>query len=492
MLAAIVALLLVAGLAARLYDLTNLPLDFQPTRQLHSALIARGIYYQNLASIPQWERDMAVSQWNAQGLIEPQIMEHLVAFTYRFTGETLWVARIYSILFWVLGGLALFWLARALTGDAGGLVALGFYLFVQYGVIASRAFMPDPLLVAMMCFALWAIYRWYRRRTWAWTLAAGILSGATIYIKTVGVFFIAGALVALVLFAIGLKKAIRDPQIWVLGALAVIPAAAYYYYGTFVLHLLQSQFSLRFFPSLWVSPVYYLRWLAKINTATGFWAFFLGLLGTFLYVGREKRALMFGLWGGYLIYGLAFAYFFQSHDYYQLPLIPLTALALAPLGQLIYERLRELSHGPFFYLPLIAIIVLGLGFSVRGTLSTVSKTDYRGQAAFWAKLGNELGHESSRTIALTDDYGQSMEYWGMMTPAYWMTTGDINMRVLAGQTFDIQEMFKEQTAGKDYFLVTFMDDFNLQPELKKLLSGYAILDQGPGYIIYDLRRPASG
>ena len=50
-----IAVIVVVGLAIRLYDLTDLPLDFHSTRQMHSALIARGMYYQNLASAPQWQ-----------------------------------------------------------------------------------------------------------------------------------------------------------------------------------------------------------------------------------------------------------------------------------------------------------------------------------------------------------------------------------------------------------------------------------------------------
>ena len=39
----LVVLLLVLGLAIRLYDLSDLPLDFHPTRQLLSHLKARGM-----------------------------------------------------------------------------------------------------------------------------------------------------------------------------------------------------------------------------------------------------------------------------------------------------------------------------------------------------------------------------------------------------------------------------------------------------------------
>ena len=39
------AILFGAALAIRLYDLTDLPLDFHPTRQLVSFIKARGYYY---------------------------------------------------------------------------------------------------------------------------------------------------------------------------------------------------------------------------------------------------------------------------------------------------------------------------------------------------------------------------------------------------------------------------------------------------------------
>ena len=40
-----VVLLFGVGIAIRFYDLTDLPLDFNSTRQLHSAVVARGFYY---------------------------------------------------------------------------------------------------------------------------------------------------------------------------------------------------------------------------------------------------------------------------------------------------------------------------------------------------------------------------------------------------------------------------------------------------------------
>ena len=93
----ITALLLILGLgfAIRLYDLTDLPLDFHPTRQLLSALKARGMYYQTLSTgdVSAEQRSFAIQQWKVRASVEPVFFERIVAFTYRFTGEQVWVAR---------------------------------------------------------------------------------------------------------------------------------------------------------------------------------------------------------------------------------------------------------------------------------------------------------------------------------------------------------------------------------------------------------------
>jgi hypothetical protein len=50
--------------------------------------------------------------------------------------------------------------------------------------------------------------------------------------------------------------------------------------------------------------------------------------------------------------------------------------------------------------------------------------------------------------------------------------------------------FQETVADRQFFIVTMFDELNTQPEIKDLLyGGYAIFDQGNGYIIFDLTRP---
>src|SRR5689334_14032436 len=88
--ARVLALILVFGaaLAIRLYDLTDLPLDFHPTRQLVSFIKARGLYYETQPNgVSTWELETAIRFAKLKADVEPTVFENLVALTYRYTGE---------------------------------------------------------------------------------------------------------------------------------------------------------------------------------------------------------------------------------------------------------------------------------------------------------------------------------------------------------------------------------------------------------------------
>src|SRR5688500_6645977 len=140
-------LLFTLALTIRLYDLTDLPLDFHPTRQLLSAIKARGLYYETQPDgIPTWKLETAIRQAKLKADVEPVIFERVVAFTYRITGEQIWIARVYSSIFWLVGGIFLFLLIRDLVSFEAAVVSTTYYLFFPYSIIASRSFQPDPLM----------------------------------------------------------------------------------------------------------------------------------------------------------------------------------------------------------------------------------------------------------------------------------------------------------------------------------------------------------
>jgi 4-amino-4-deoxy-L-arabinose transferase-like glycosyltransferase len=480
--------ILLLALGIRLMDLTDLPLDFHPARQLYSAKRARGMYFQTTTDIPEWQRSIAIEQWRETPSIEPAILERLVSFTYRLTGPELWVARIYSILFWSIGGMALYLLASRLSTPDGGILALAFYLFVPFGVIASRSFQPDPLMVALFIWLLWALERWNRLRTWKSAVLAGLFGGFAVLVKTTALFFVAGALLGIVFGNDGLRRSLRNLQVWVILFLVLFPTGIYYFYGLFIEGVLWQQVGGRFAASLLTDPLFYLNWAGKIDQVVGYIAFALAVLGLFFFAPGRARGLVTGAWVGYLLYGLIFNYHNATHDYYQLPLVPVVALSLSPLIHPLSSKLLETwKKGVLPRIVVILLLAFNLlmfGWEARRELRRI---DYRPQAEFWASIGEQLDHRSS-VIGLTGDYGASLEYWGWTSITSWPSSGDAAYQETFGGTAEaFLDEFTELTAGKRLFLVTDFDEFDRQGELKAFLqTNYPIFVEGAGYIIFDL------
>ncbi len=484
----VLVLLFVFGLGIRLYDLSNLPLDFHPTRQLLSALKARGMYDQTAPGIPDGQKKMSLQQWKTTSEIEPEVFEHLVAITYRFTGEQLWVSRVYSSLFWLIGGVFLFLLVRDLISTDGAVISTAYYLFFPYAVIASRSFQPDPLMVMLIIMFWWMITRWAKTQSWGWAILAGLIGGFAIYIKFVAAFFVVGAALGIALGHFTVRDLIRKMQVWVMVVLGILPAAAYLFDGIVLNGFLGQKFSGRFIPSLLLSPLNYIQWTGLANRAAGETAIMLGLLGLLIVRNRNVRILLLGLWGAYILFGLYFDYHIATHDYYHLPLIPLVALSLAPFADFIMAHMVGLTSQRWLRLAALGILSYGLLAALWDVNNQIKSVDYRPQAAMWAEIGDKLSH-GPNVVALTQDYGTRLSYWGWQGALIWPNSGDIDYHEVRGAAFVYANRFAKLTTGKTFFLVTDFDELNRQPELKKQLEGFSVYTQGDGYIIYDLQHP---
>jgi len=481
-------LLFVIGLGIRLYDLTDLPLDFHPTRQLLSALKARGMYDQTAPGIPDWQKKMSVQQWKTKSEIEPEVFERLVSFTYRFTGEQLWVARVYSSLFWLIGGAFLFLLIRDQISTDGAVISTAYYLFFPYAVIASRSFQPDPLMVMLVIMFWWMITRWVKTQSWGWALLAGLFGGFAIYIKFVAAFFVVGAALGAALGHFTMRDLIRKTQVWLMAVLGILPAAAYLFFGIVLNGFLGQKFSGRFIPALLLSPLNYIQWAVLANMAAGGMAIMLGLLGLLIVRDRTARIFLFGLWVAYILFGLFFDYHIATHDYYHLPLIPLVALSLAPLADFLIAHLAVLTSQRWLRFAALGILSYGMLAALWDVRNQLKSVDYQPQAGMWAEIGDKLGH-GPNVVALTQDYGTRLAYWGWQDALIWPNSGDIDYHDARGASFDTAKRFAKLTAGNAFFLVTDFDELKRQPELKQKLDGLPVYTQGDGYIIYDLQKP---
>ncbi len=489
----LVAVFLFLGFAVRFIDFTDLPLDFAATRQLHSLIMARGIYYQmdtpDTLSMPQDKRNFGINTGNAESRIEPPVLEYLTAYTFRLIGqENILVPRVYSMLFWVLGGIPLFLLARKLMHINGAFAALAAYLFIPFGVYASRSFQPDPLMVMCIIWALYFQIRWSDNPKLKNAIFAGVFTGIAVFVKAPAAFFVGFSFIGLVLSK-GFKNWIKNPHIYLMAVLALLPAILFNAISATVGGNAGSIFGTRFFPEYFTSLKWFSNWLQMAKSVTGYFPLVLGVLAIFLIRQKQNRIFFLCLWLGYVFYGFTFAYHIFTHDYYHLPLIPIIALGLGYLFAALFSYFESVNTHWFPRMSIILVLLASLGICVQVTRGTLIARDYRHEAKYWSELGANIGGNAP-VIALTHDNGYRISYWGFVNPKLWPTAGDRTIKSLVGATDPaFLQMFKELTAGKEYFLVTLIGEFESQSDLyEHLISNYPY-QQGDGYYLFDLKNP---
>jgi hypothetical protein len=483
---ALLILVFMTGLIIRISDLFDAPLDFHPTRQLHSALIARGIYYQTQDDFPEWKRDMAYNQWQAEGLIEPQIMEHLTAITYRIIGsEQVWIARLWAVLFWMVGGLFLFKLTEKIAGFSAGTFAVIFYMVWPYAAVASRAFQPEPLLVFSILAALWAFSNWLEKKSIPWAIITGLLCGFSIYVKSTAVFFLAPSIIAVLINDLGFKNALKDRQVWIIGVLSIVPYLAFLFYGVVIRGTLGEQFSFRFFPARWVDPLFYLHWILEMDGSLSIVFVLAAVLGITLFTKKKYFFLLTGYLIGYVLYGFVFSYHITTHDYYHLPLIIPVSIGIGILLGKIFKT-SERNHNITKAIFTITLLVF-IGLNTWQIRSSLSRLNYTEEIEKWEYIGESLGHES-RVIGIFPNYGYRLSYWGWIVASSWTTSDDVVLRELAGQEVNLEENFSDRFLGFDYFVIADQDEYEKQDYLKEYFQSNSVEKiVVEDVIIYDLR-----
>lgn len=480
------AVILLIGLAIRFYDLTEAPLDFHPTRQLFSAIKARGMYYEQLDTAPESKKEYAVQQWKDQGFIEPPVMERMSATLYQLVGyEALWIPRVLSIIFWTIGGIFLFLVAQLMVDRNAAIFSFMLFMITPYTAIASRAFQPDPLMVMLMIIGFWGLVRWNNQDNISNAIISGLFAGFAIFIKSVVIFPIAIAFSAVVIYKKrSFKSILKSRSVWIMGLLSLMPYIGYMIYGLMINGALTSEFSLRFFPQLWSDPVFWLRWNEMITAVVGNVFFLASIIGILLLRKPIHRIFLLSLFVGYFLYGLTLSYHISTHDYYQLPLVPIVILgASVTFSQIISGVQNTKWFTNAIVLGVLAFYVAINAWDVRVTLAS---NDYRNEVTFWQNMSG-IFKPDDKVIGISQDYGYRLNYWGWMAIENWMSTSDFSVRELGGQEFDMKALFEEQIKDMDYFLVTQMAELNNQPEIRRLLyENYQIHKETGDYIIFDL------
>ncbi|MCJ7716733.1 MAG: glycosyltransferase family 39 protein, partial [Anaerolineales bacterium] len=359
-----------------------------------------------------------------------------------------------------------------------------YYLFAPFGIVASRSFQPDPLMTALIVVSWWTFYRWYNTRAWKWAILAGISAGAAMIVKSTAVFFLAIGFAVLVLRKEKFSKLIRDAQVWVIVLLSSIPVLAYHLYGVFVVGSLGKQFQGRFFPEMLRELKYYLRWKNALRAVTGHELILVAaILGLLFFIRKKELGFFLGTGVSYVLYCLFFTYHITTHYYYHLPVIPLAAVLLAGFFEFLNKYIKTRAVIPLARFGLGAILLVGIG----GGYYMLNNDDYRNEPIYYKKVADFVGNDS-KVIALSQDYGNRIAYFGWIKPKPWNAGSNIDQTsTLESEIDSFEEYFREFSEGYDYFVITRVSELHRQELLHNYLNeNFHVLEEDAGYIIFDL------
>ncbi|HYH68469.1 MAG TPA: glycosyltransferase family 39 protein [Urbifossiella sp.] len=499
--------LVVAGLIAavaigwRLVDAADWPGDRYPSLEYESALAARTVWLAADARARTPERELWLRTTGTQYVTSPPFLPALVASVYAATGEECpWVSRVFMAGFWVAGGALVGAAGARLTGSRwAGVAAFAWLVLCPFGMMVSRSFQTESLLVFALGGVAWHLARAAPDGTWRRTGRNAVVCGLAALVKP-GVLFppILGAFAAALLSPSVTGGPVRKLLHFAAVAVAVVAP------GTVYAWLLLRHHSGRFMPRL-LGEGWYYEGVAQnawdvVGPVLG-----VGLVGVVM-AARAGVLLPAGLLLGHAVTLAVFTYHAATHDYYQVPLLVITALAgawpVAWVDRLLQRRgwdrfvpgvalaavvgylivTRDPDIGPWRWLP-----------AERERLAR--ETAVRRARAVQAEAVRAAVGAGTPVIELTEGYGYPLRFHGWVDAVSWPTAGSqFYMEQAAGGTwkFSAEAYLAELTrTDRPYFVVAHADQWEKQTPLRAVLARYGPPNEPvPGVLIFTLRRPA--
>jgi hypothetical protein len=455
-------------------------------REYTSAIFARTFYFEHVSTVEPWRKAIIATIKNEQPILEPPITEYLVSLIYRAVGhEALWYARYLTAAFWLAGGVVFFLLVRALLSAQAALIATAYYLLVPLGVEISRSFQPDALMMLLYLVSLLLVVRFFNQPSRSRLILAALLVGLTLLVRPLILFGIVGAYTALAIYHKGSLRRAFDRSFFSFIGLGLLLPSTYYGYGILVAGFLRWKVASSFRPYLFLRIEYWGGWFLLATGAVGFTACIAALLGAPL-LPKRVLALVGGLVAGYIVFGMAFTFHIHTHDYYHAQLLPVAALCIAPLTEMILERLKRVLPVAW-RLPVAAALLVMLVHSVfavrRSETSQVFESEQTARA-----IGKLVQH-SDNTAFLAYHYGLPLQYYGELAGMYWprRITSALYRR-LDEQERSVEQRFKDLDIRPEYFIITDFSEFERNhDDLAEFLDTHGVLiAKNDAYLVYSL------
>jgi uncharacterized membrane protein len=390
----------------------------------------------------------------------------------------------------MVGGVFFFWLTRRLFSPLAALLAVGYYLFNPMGILISRSFQPDALMMMLFLISLYGMVRYFEKTSWRWLLFTGGFTGLALLLRPLILFTIVCAFVALAWSQREKWSRQHLHHLLVFLGLGLSPMAIYYGYGLLFENYMVWKVTTSFRPYMLVRWEYWQSWFANDIRTVGPVFLLCGLLGLSLIQKGLAQALVIGLAVGYFLFGLTFTYHMSTHPYYHIQLIPIVALCLAPFLLRLTGALYEARSG-IMAVATGLVLVGALYFSHAEVRSNLYLTHFE-EPVTAAEIGKIVGH-SSRVVFVAYFYGVPLQYFGNFTGMPWPVRIDSPLyRLPDARELSVQERKHSLGFEPEYYVITNFDLFKRKhADLEEYLKSSCQLEaRSEQYLIFSSCQPA--
>jgi len=475
------SLILLLGLGLRLYKIDISLADHHSWRQSDTAAVARNFTKEGFDFLhPKIDNMAPVSKemvFNPQRyfFVEPPVYQTIVAGLYSIYGVQEKLARLVSIAFSLGAIVFLFLLVTKLINQRVALLSAFFMAVLPFSVYYSRVIMPESTMLFTSLAMFYFFILWLKKGDWLQFGLAVFFSAWALTLKVYPLFLVLPMLY-LVWRQWGFDF-IKQKKLYLFALLALIPLIAWRFWI--------SQFPEGIPSYLWLFNLYgirfrpaFFRWIFAERIGKlilGYWGLPLFALGLIL-KPQKKEGWFFHWWlFAFLAYVTIFASGNVTHDYYQIPFIPLAAIFLAKgVDWLLKAPKREFSRVTS-YLLLVTCLVFMVGlslFEVKGFYNIQGGVDLAGRAV------DELTPKDA--LVLTGDSNDATLLYN--TNRYGWTGGYASYIPNEKESFN-----RARNMGAEFYVTTKVKELKDTDFGQFLYREYKLIKETDQYAIFDIR-----
>ncbi len=487
------------GTLARLYHIKQPLLGLNEWRMCDTAAVTRNFYEGSMDILyPQID-------WrgNSPGYVESEfpIYQFLVATLYRLFGPHDWLGRLFNVAVYSLSAFLLVRITRLLFNDQSALLAVLFYSVVPLGYVYTRSFQPDVLMAFASLASVYYFLIWTEEGGWVRFVVSALATSTAVLIKPTSLY-LGLPLLYLCHRQFGWRLFDR-PLLWLYSALVLVPAMFWYSHAWSLWQQYGNTFGVfgpgmklsspKVFAQLWRSLAEKLlsRLFYLIATPAGIVLLLVGSLKT----PRDKNYVLHWWVVGFGISVMLAAPGHEGHDYYQLPILFVTAAWMGCGTVALWDQ--EMISRRLALPVILALLLLVVGFSIRKIPRMIQMSERdRARASFAAHV-----KELTETDALIIFVRPTAPFWHLQhrtANGEYLTSEPVDFYLSHRKGWSIDEnqgspefIDTLRKRGARYFATFYPQIFARHPEAKIVLDRcYAPVEVTEGWAIYRLDAPS--